>query len=63
MKKLLAVTLGAVLGMSCLTDTAQASWASCHYGGYQPWWNIFACRNRNLVLRRRASATLLARLL
>jgi hypothetical protein len=25
---------------------ARADWASLHYGGYQPWWNIFAHRNK-----------------
>ena len=32
----------AVLG---LAESAQAGWGG-HYGGYQPWWNIFAHRNR-----------------
>ena len=32
----------AVLG---LAESAQAGWG-CTYGGHQPWWNIFAHRNR-----------------
>jgi hypothetical protein len=32
----------AVLG---LAESAQAGWGAS-YGGYQPWWNIFAHRNR-----------------
>src|SRR5688572_9876652 len=33
----------AVLG---LAESAQAGWGTLHYGGHQPWWNIFAHRNR-----------------
>ena len=36
----------AVLG---LAQSAQAGWGTC-YGGYQPWWNIFAHRNRHMSL-------------
>src|SRR5581483_5274410 len=25
---------------------ARASWSALCYSGYQPWWNIFACRNK-----------------
>ena len=39
---LLAVALA---GMAVCTNGASADWKSCHYGGYQPWWNIFAKRN------------------
>jgi len=44
MKKFLAVTLSALLGISTLVQPVHASWGSCCYGGYQPWWNIFAKR-------------------
>lgn len=36
----------AALGVLALADSAQAGWGSLHYGGYQPWWNVFAHRNR-----------------
>jgi hypothetical protein len=29
-------------------ETARADWAGYHYGGYQPWWNIFAKRHRHM---------------
>ena len=48
MKKFLAIALGATLGLSAASQSADASWGSCNYGGYQPWWNIFAHRNRGL---------------
>ena len=49
MKKVLAIALGATLGLCAVSQSAQASWGgSCTYGGYQPWWNIFAHRNRGL---------------
>ncbi len=35
----------ALLGMALTADNARADWGSSHYGGYQPWWNIFAKRN------------------
>jgi hypothetical protein len=48
MKKFVVV-LGAVIAASSLSvSSADASWNSLSYGGYQPWWNIFAHRNRNL---------------
>jgi hypothetical protein len=28
---------------------ADASWGCCNYGGYQPWWNPFAHRNKCLT--------------
>jgi hypothetical protein len=37
-----------VLGLFCTGQAAQAGWGHLHYGGYQPWWNIFAKRNRGL---------------
>lgn len=39
---LLAVVLGLVLS----AGSARAGWGSLTYSGYQPWWNIFACRNK-----------------
>jgi hypothetical protein len=36
-----------VFALGCLmvaANTARADWGSCGYGGYQPWWNIFAHR-------------------
>ncbi len=35
----------AVLGVA---SSARAEWGSAHYGGYQPWWNVFAHRNRHM---------------
>jgi hypothetical protein len=43
--KRLAV-LGAALVVFVTAEAAQAGWGSLHYGGYQPWWNVFAKRNR-----------------
>lgn len=34
------------LGLFAVAAESQADWQSLHYGGYQPWWNIFAKRNR-----------------
>jgi hypothetical protein len=48
MKKFLTVTLAALLGLSTMVEPVHASFGSCCYGGYQPWWNIFAKRNRCL---------------
>ncbi len=36
----------AALGVLGLANGAQASWGVASYGGYQPWWNVFAHRNR-----------------
>lgn len=36
----------AALALFLATESAKADWASMCYGGYQPWWNIFAHRNR-----------------
>jgi hypothetical protein len=46
--KRFASFLGAALAILVVTQGAQASWGSLHYGGYQPWWNIFAHRNHCL---------------
>jgi hypothetical protein len=45
----LARTLCAALALILTAQTARADWASCSYGGYQPWWNIFAHRNRYMT--------------
>ena len=45
MKKFLAIALSATLGITTLTTPVHADFGSCCYGGYQPWWNIFAKRN------------------
>lgn len=34
-----------LVGLGVSTGSAHADWGSAHYGGYQPWWNIFAKRN------------------
>jgi hypothetical protein len=44
MKKLLTLTLSVMLGLATTVAPAQASYNSCCYGGYQPWWNIFCKR-------------------
>ena len=41
-----ASLLCAVLTVLTVAEVARADAASLHYGGYQPWWNIFAKRNR-----------------
>ena len=33
------------LALLVTSSAARADWGSCSYGGYQPWWNIFAHRN------------------
>src|SRR5437762_2566936 len=35
----------AALGVLGLANGSQAGWGACSYGGYQPWWNVFAHRN------------------
>lgn len=44
-----AIFLCAALTLLVGQGLAQAGWGSLHYGGYQPWWNIFAHRNKNLT--------------
>jgi hypothetical protein len=39
----------ATLGLLCSNGAARADWGSLCYGGYQPWWNIFACRSKCLT--------------
>src|SRR5262245_7063401 len=43
--KRFASLICAALAILVVTQGAQAGWGSCTYGGYQPWWNIFAPRN------------------
>src|SRR5450432_730008 len=43
--KRFACLLTALLGVCLAANEARADWGSAHYGGYQPWWNIFAKRN------------------
>ena len=45
MKRFVKV-LCAATALFVAAEGAQATWGSCGYGGYQPWWNIFAHRNR-----------------
>lgn len=44
--KRFAIILGAVLGLLATSSTSQAGWHSLKYSGYQPWYNIFAKRNK-----------------
>ena len=43
--KRFACLLIALTGLFLAADRACADWGSMHYGGYQPWWNVFAKRN------------------
>ena len=47
--KRFALILGALIGLLGASSTARASWASLKYSGYQPWYNIFAKRNKCLT--------------
>ena len=47
--KRFALIVCAVLGLTVGSGVARASWSSLHYGGYQPWWNVFAHRNKCLT--------------
>src|SRR3982750_4681062 len=43
--KRFACLIVALAGLLVASSSARADgWRSCHYGGYQPWWNIFAHR-------------------
>ena len=44
MKKFACLTV-ALVGLMLSAECVNADWHSSHYGGYQPWWNIFAKRN------------------
>jgi hypothetical protein len=41
-----ALIVCAALGMVLSSGVARAEWGSCHYSGYQPWWNVFAHKNK-----------------
>lgn len=43
--KRFAVLMIALTGLFLAAEGARADWGSASYGGYQPWWNIFAKRN------------------
>src|SRR5262245_40047382 len=47
--KRFALILGALIGLLAGSSTARASWGSLSYSGYQPWYNIFAKRNKCLT--------------
>lgn len=47
--KRFALIVCAALGLFASNGVAQAGWGSLCYGGYQPWWNIFACRSKCLT--------------
>ena len=47
--KRFALILGALIGLLGASTSARASWASLKYSGYQPWYNIFAKRNKCLT--------------
>jgi hypothetical protein len=47
--KRFAFLVAAVLGVTLSSGVAHASWGSLTYSGYQPWWNIFAHRNKCLT--------------
>lgn len=47
--KRFALIVGAVLGLFAGSNAAQASWASLKYSGYQPWYNVFAKKNKCLT--------------
>lgn len=44
--KRFATIVCAALGLLFLVESARADVHSLHYGGHQPWWNIFAKRNK-----------------
>jgi hypothetical protein len=47
--KRFALVLCAGLGLAVSAGNARASWGSCSYSGYQPWYNIFAKRYKCLT--------------
>jgi hypothetical protein len=47
--KRFALIACAALGFVLSSGMAQASWNAACYSGYQPWWNIFAHRNKCLT--------------
>ncbi len=44
--KRFALIVCAALGLILGSGKAHASWGALCYSGYQPWWNIFAHRNK-----------------
>ena len=44
--KRIVVIAGALIGLAVGAGQANASWGHLSYSGYQPWWNIFAHRNK-----------------
>ena len=46
--KRFASLLCAAVGVLGLAQGARADWGSAGYGGYQPWWNVFAHRNHHM---------------
>jgi hypothetical protein len=47
--KRFALVICAGLGLALSAGSARASWGSCGYSGYQPWYNIFAKRYKCLT--------------
>jgi hypothetical protein len=47
--KRFALVICAGLGLALSAGNARASWGSCSYSGYQPWYNIFAKRYKCLT--------------
>src|SRR5947199_2358113 len=47
--KRFALIVGAVLGLLGGGNAAKAGWGALTYSGYQPWYNIFAKRNKCLT--------------
>ena len=47
--KRFAVLAAAVVVLCLSNGAARASWGAATYSGYQPWWNIFAHRNKCLT--------------
>jgi len=47
--KRFALIVCAALGLLASNGVAHAGWGSLSYGGYQPWWNIFAHRTKCLT--------------
>jgi hypothetical protein len=45
MKRFAILMTAAIVIFVTTGGVARAGWGSLHYGGYQPWWNIFAHRN------------------
>jgi hypothetical protein len=44
--KRFALLVAAVLAVTVSSGVARAGWGSVSYSGYQPWYNIFAHRNK-----------------